>query len=92
MAKNGVTMRNLIASGEHRLEPLLRFRIWLEKERNNPRYRWRRRRNGKIGLGPMTKQWRRVALEKLLQAQSQSGYVLIQPEEIAAIHEHWRTK
>src|SRR5262249_22216670 len=35
VAKNGVTLRNLIANGNLCLEPLLRFRLWLEKERNN---------------------------------------------------------
>ena len=92
VAKHGVTMRNLIASGEHRLQPLLDYRLWLESERNNPEYRWRRRRNGSIGLGPMTLEWRRIGLAKLLEAQEKSGLALIDDDEIAAIHEHWRAE
>jgi len=89
VAKNGVTLRNLIAHGEHRLEPLLRFRLWMEKERNNPANRWPERRNGKPGPGPMTLEWRRVALSELLKTQEQSGLNLIDSEEIAAIHREW---
>ena len=89
VAKNGVTLRNLIASGNHRLEPLLRFRLWMEKERNNPRYRWRTRRNGSPGPGPMTLAWRRMALRRLLQAQEQSGLHLIDSDELSAIQKEW---
>lgn len=89
VAKDGVTLRNLIASGNHRLEPLLRFRLWLEKERNNPRYRWRKRRNGRAGPGPMTLEWRRIALKKLLDAQAESGLQLIDSDEISAIKDEW---
>jgi DNA sulfur modification protein DndC len=89
VAKNGVTLRNLIANGQHRLEPLLEYRLWLERERNNPRYRWRRRRNGQRGPGPMTLQWRRLALRKLLRAQDRSGLRLVAPDEIEAIHREW---
>jgi DNA sulfur modification protein DndC len=89
VAKNGVTLRNLISHGEHRLEPLLQFRLWMEKERSQPNNRWPRRRNGKPGLGPMTLEWRRVALNELLKAQEQSGLNLIGPEEILAIHREW---
>src|SRR5271157_1513751 len=89
VAKNGVTLRNLIAHGEHRLEPLLQFRLWMEKERSQPNNRWPRRRNGKPGLGPMTLKWRRTAFSKLLKAQEQSGLNLIDSEEVSAIHREW---
>src|SRR5260370_38217680 len=85
VAKNGVTLRNLIAHGEHRLEPLLEFRLWLERERNKKKNRWSRRRNGQPGLGPMTLAWGRIALAELLKAQEDSGRVLISQDEIAAI-------
>ena len=91
VAKNGVTLRNLIAHGEERLEPLLQFRLWMESERNNPSNRWHKRRNGKPGLGPMTLGWRRIALDKLLKTQEQSGLHLIDAEEISAIHREWAT-
>lgn len=89
VAKHGVTLRNLISSGEHNLRPLLRFRLWLEGERNNPMNRWPRRRNGSPGPGPMTLQWRRRALGRLLTAEKQSGFALITAEEIDAIHKEW---
>ncbi len=89
VAKNGVTLRNLIAHGEQRLEALLDFRLWLERERNKPANRWSRRRNGQQGLGPMTLAWRRSALRKLLRAQQHSGLELIGVEEVAAIKYEW---
>lgn len=89
VAKNGVTLRNLITSGHHQLEPLLEFRLWMEKERNNPRYRWPSRRNGQPGPGPMTLRWRRMALRRLLKAQQESGMELVAAEEITAIHKEW---
>lgn len=89
VAKNGVTLRNLIANGNHCLEPLLRFRLWIEKERSNPRYRWRKRRNGTPGPGPMTLAWRRMALRKLLRAQEESGLQLINSDELSAIKREW---
>jgi DNA sulfur modification protein DndC len=61
----------------------------MEKERNNPMNRWPERRNGKPGPGPMTLEWRRVALSELLKTQEQSGLNLIDSEEIAAIHREW---
>lgn len=89
VAKNGVTLRNLIANGNHCLEPLLQFRIWMEEERNNPRYRWRKRRNGTPGPGPMTLAWRRMALGRLLRAQEESGLHLIDSDEISEIKREW---
>lgn len=90
VAKHGVTMRNLIESGETSLKPLLRYRLWLESDRSNPRYRWPMRRNGRPGLGPMTLQWRQMALAKLLEAQNESGFRLITAEEIQAIRQEWK--
>jgi DNA sulfur modification protein DndC len=89
VAKNGVTLRNLIANGHHRLEPLLRFRLWMEKERSNPRYRWRKHRNGTPGPGPMSLAWRRMALRRLLRAQEESGLQLIDSSELVAIKTEW---
>lgn len=89
VAKNGVTLRNLIAHGKPELQPLLDFRLWLEQERSNPKYRWAKRRNGQLGLGPMTLEWRRLALRKLLDAEKRSGLHLVDSQEVAAIHEEW---
>jgi DNA sulfur modification protein DndC len=90
VAKHGTTLRNLVSSGHANLEPLLEFRLWLERHRDNPRFRRTRRRNGAAGPGPMTLPWRKMALKKLLDTQERSGLQLIGDEELAAIHEEWR--
>jgi DNA sulfur modification protein DndC len=90
VAKHGVTLRNLIRSGQEELAPLLEFRLWLEAERNNPENRWKVRRNGQVGLGPMTLEWRREALKRLVAAEQESGFVLIERPEIAEIIRFWR--
>src|SRR5439155_26779777 len=89
VAKGGRTLKNLVSEGQIELKPLLEFRLWLDKYRYDPRYRWKRRRNGRQGLGPMTMQWRRMALEKLLSSQERSGFELISAEEIEAIRREW---
>jgi DNA sulfur modification protein DndC len=89
VSKNGTTLRNLVASGYENLEPLLEFRLWLDLHRNNPRFRRARRRNGAPGPGPMTMPWRRLALNKLLEAQERSGLRLISPDELEVIVREW---
>jgi DNA sulfur modification protein DndC len=89
VAKNGTTLRNLIASGHENLAPLLEFRLWLERHRSDPRFRRIRRRNGSPGPGPMTLPWRRLALRKLLEAQSRSKLSLINKDELEAISTEW---
>jgi DNA sulfur modification protein DndC len=90
VAKKGATLRNLVEAGRSELGPLLDFRLWLDKYRYDPRYRWKRRRNGQVGLGPMTMRWRRMALEKLLNAQRDSGCSLITREELEVIALEWK--
>jgi hypothetical protein len=41
------------------------------------------------GMGPMTMEWRRIALKKLMKTQNDSGLDLINSEEISAIHREW---
>lgn len=89
VAKNGTTLRNLIENGHTNLEPLLEFRLWLERHRSNPRFRRSKRRNGTPGPGPMTLPWRRLALNKLLDAQRQSGLQLVSSAEVDAIKREW---
>lgn len=92
VAKNGVTLKNLIRSGRTELAPLLDFRMWLEKERSNPEYRWPVRRNGDPGPGPMTMWWREQALQRLLEAQELSGLVLVEQTEINGVYEQWEAE
>ncbi len=89
VAKHGTTLKNLISNGHDNLKPLLEFRLWLEKHRDNPRFRRSRRRNGTPGPGPMTLPWRRIALKKLLETQQRSGLLLIGEEEMMAIRQEW---
>lgn len=89
VAKQGTTLRNLVSNGHTNLAPLLEFRLWLERHRDNPRFRRTRRRNGAPGPGPMTLPWRRLALKKLLETQERSGLRLIGEEELAAIQKEW---
>jgi DNA sulfur modification protein DndC len=89
VAKNGTTLRNLVASGYTNLGPLLELRLWIEQHRNNVRFRRTRRRNGAPGPGPMTLPWRRLALTKLLEAQELSGFQLVSQEELDAIEAEW---
>jgi DNA sulfur modification protein DndC len=92
VAKKAVTLHNLIKSGHDNLKPLLDFRLWLERCRSNPRYRWKRRRNGTPGPGPMTLEWRRTALDRLLRAQEESGLLLIDASEIEVVRDHWKAE
>jgi DNA sulfur modification protein DndC len=89
VAKHGTTLKNLIEAGRTELAPLLEFRLWLDKYRYDSRYRWRNRRNGQPGLGPMTMRWRRMALNRLLRAQEYSRLSLISSEELNAIQSEW---
>jgi DNA sulfur modification protein DndC len=92
VAKHGTTLRNLVSNGHGNPEPLLEFRLWLERHRDDPRFRRTRRRNGAPGPGPMTLPWRRLALKKLLETQQRSGLALIGEEEVAAIRQEWSAR
>ena len=92
VAKGAKTLHNLVGNGNTDLAPLLKFRLWLGAHRDNPNYRWRRRRNGTAGPGPMTLKWRRLALAKLLKAQAESGLPLIALDEIETIEKLWGTE
>lgn len=89
VAKKAATLRNLVSAGAIELEPLLEFRLWLGSTRDSPSNRWKRRRNGAHGPGPMTLGWRRIGLKKLLDAQRRSGLQLIPDNEVAAIRAAW---
>ncbi len=81
---------NLIAMGYKSLKPLLKFRNWLAEIRNNPNFRCKWRRNGEKGLGPFTIYARKEILNKLLQAQSNTCWKLIDDKEIEYIKEQWK--
>jgi DNA sulfur modification protein DndC len=84
-------MRNLIdINGYSSLEPLLQFRDWLAKMRDEPRNRRKRRRNGTLGLGPLTISARKHILRRLQRAEREAGMTLLPPIELTAIRALWQ--
>ena len=81
---------NLVANGYHKLGPLLEYRNWLAKIRDDEKYREKHRRNGLPGLGPFTLKARKEMLNKLLETENKCGYKLISKEEIAIINKLWK--
>ncbi len=72
------------------LKPLLRYRNWLQKMRNEPQNRCPSRRNGTPGPGPLTLAARRRALRGLRKAERESGLCLLGSEEAKLIRQLWR--
>lgn len=78
-----------LAEESEAYEMLVDFRDWLAEMRYDPRRRWRRRRNGRPGPGPLTIATRREAFERLLSVEACSGCTLITPAEVHRIAELW---
>lgn len=83
-------LMNLISNGYNDLIPLLNFRDWIIKYRDDPKNRCSLRRNGSLGPGPFTLAARKTILNKLLYAQSESGIHLISESEIDYIKSIWQ--
>lgn len=83
------SMSNMIANGEEWMLPLMDFRDWLSKIRNDDSKRMKRRRTGQKGIGPFTMETRKKILEKLLRLEKQVGMELISEEELSAIQLQW---
>ncbi|SHI13038.1 phosphoadenosine phosphosulfate reductase family protein [Desulfofustis glycolicus] len=81
--------RNLIDNGYNSLEPLYNYRNWLVSIRDKLEYRSKFRRNGVAGKGPFTVEARKMMLDKLLKAQSETEYEIIGEEEIDIIKKYW---
>ena len=80
---------DLIKRGYVQLEPYLRFRDWISSFRDNPRYRRKKRRNGRKGPGPITIQGRRIILSKLLKLQNEVKTKLITDSDLSFIYREW---
>ncbi len=80
---------DLVNRGYAQLEPYLRFRDWLSSFRDNPRYRRKRRRNGRKGPGPITIQGRRIILSKLLKLQNEVKTKIITESDLSLIYREW---
>jgi DNA sulfur modification protein DndC len=81
----------LLASGDERMEHLIRFRETLMEFRN-PEKGWRdnRRMNGNEGPGPLLIKGRRELLKQLLKLQEEIGLIVITPEELLLIQQMWK--
>ena len=80
---------SLIENGYSELKELYDFRNWLVEFRDDKKYRCDVRRNGQLGLGPITLEGRRIIFDKLLKIQKMSKFSLISEEEIIKIKELW---
>lgn len=78
-----------LADHDERYQHLVDFRDWLGAMRYEPHRRWKRRRNGQPGPGPLRMQTRREILTRLLAIQADTGFALIEPQEILAIQRFW---
>ena len=78
-----------LADEDEDLGRLVAFRNWLAEMRYDLHRRWRIRRNGKAGPGPLTLATRRETLTRLLEVERLSGYRLIRPDEVEAIQGLW---
>lgn len=94
------SLQGFIDSGNHAYKPLVAFRDWLVKIRNDPTYRSAIRRNGRLTFdltgkhipGPFTIQARQEILERLLATQTEFGGRLIAEDEVDLIHRIWATE
>ena len=82
-------VHNMVDDGHPELAPLLRFRNWMACLRES-RFRWRRRRNGAAGLGPLNMKTRRMILSRLQDVEAETKWKLILPEEIRLIKKYWQ--
>ena len=80
----------MVESGHHTLRPYLEFRQWLSELRNNPTMRCKRRRNGSLGLGPLTLSARELIYQKVLALEEIVGVRLLEDAEKAEIRRLWR--
>jgi DNA sulfur modification protein DndC len=92
------SMEAMIDAGHEHLEPLMDFRDWLAKFRNERSKRMVERRDGRIALmgdgittvaGPFTVEARQEILTRLLSVQAEVGMTLISEDEIARIQRMW---
>ncbi len=92
------SMEAMIDSGHEHLEPLMDFRDWLAKFRNERSKRMVERRDGRIALmgdgvttvaGPFTVEARQEILARLLAVQTEVGMSPISEDEIARIRAMW---
>lgn len=92
VVKTDKSMTALVNSGNESLRPLLYFRNVIVAERSNVQFRMPFRKNGlpsKNGMGPYTMEYRKGLLRRLLALQKQTGYSLIDSQQVVAIGMLW---
>jgi DNA sulfur modification protein DndC len=83
------SLSSLIENGEGWLKPLAEYRKFLLESSKKPELRRDKIRKGKVVKGGFTLEFRKILLDKLLEAEKQTGLKLILDEEIALIKEIW---
>jgi len=84
------SLNSLIENGEEWLKPLAEYRKFLLESSKKPELRREKIRKGKLVKGGFTLEFRKVLLEKLLEAEKQTGLKLITDEELTLIKEIWQ--
>jgi DNA sulfur modification protein DndC len=80
-----------LAKRNESYEALLEFRNWLAAMRSVSENRWKERRNGKPGPGPLTIAARREALRRVMAIENQLNISLIRRDELTRIAELWES-
>jgi DNA sulfur modification protein DndC len=80
----------MVNDGHPELAPLLKFRDWLMDIRDQPRLRYKKRRNGQPGPGPFQMSTRRKILVKLRKVEEATQLTLLSTDEEVAIRELWQ--
>lgn len=91
------SLTGLVDAGFQEFQPLIEFREWLVKIRDDPHRRLARRRNGQVTItkngyyvpGPFDHSTRREILENLLKLQDDTKMQLIDQMEIELIQQIW---
>ncbi len=91
------SLEGFVEAGFKEFGPLLEFRDWLVRTRNDPTRRSARRRDGRYTVapngafvpGPFTLATRQEILDRLTRLQDALGTVLISPVEVTKIYEIW---
>jgi len=84
------SFRNAMEKGFEHLIPMAEFRDWLQKFCYTVSNRMPERRNGSVGLGPLTFEARQEILDKLKDLEQNVGISLISHDEVAAIKSIWQ--
>ena len=78
-----------LAERDDRYADLLAFRDWIAEIRYDKTMRWKRRRNGATGPGPLRLPVRREILRRLLVLQVETGFTLFRLPELLEIQRLW---